>query len=111
MKILISSLSILILVLTVRAQSQFEMPNIFAANMVLQQNSSSPLWGKANPGAKITLSANWNEQVSTRANENSLWQVDLPTPQAGGPYTLMIESGSEIIELEFEGCPAHNTVV
>ncbi len=89
--------SAVVFMLSANAQSQLELPSIFGDNMVLQQNSNSPLWGKANPGAKITISTNWNESVSTNVNDDSTWQVNLPTPKAGGPYRIKIESGDNII--------------
>ena len=52
-----------VFMLTANAQSQLELPNVFGDNMVLQQNSNTRLWGKANPGTKITISTDWNEIV------------------------------------------------
>jgi len=89
-----------ILMLTACTQSQLELPNIFADNMVLQQNSNTPVWGKATPGAEITISADWKKHVSTEADENAQWQVNLPTPAAGGPYSITIQSGDSVITIE-----------
>ena len=39
------------------------LPEILSGNMVLQQNTSVKLWGKAKPNARITVSPSWSKKV------------------------------------------------
>jgi len=74
-----------------------KLASIIGDNMVLQQQTDAALWGKATPGSVVEVSASWGGQV-VRTQADSLsgkWLVRIPTPQAGGPYTI---SFSEIDE-------------
>ena len=82
MKKLLSGLYATIILLTMNACSkpvEIKLPSIFSDNLVLQQNSNAVIWGKATPGAKITVSANWGSNETTVANADSTWQLALPT--------------------------------
>ena len=41
------------------ASAKVELPPIFADNMVLQQQTDAALWGKAEPGKKVTITTSW----------------------------------------------------
>jgi sialate O-acetylesterase len=77
-----------------------KLPALFADNMVLQQKTKVKVWGWANANEKITITSSWNhKRISVIANDSGKWMVDLPTPKAGGPFTLIIE-GTNKIELK-----------
>src|SRR5262245_16255509 len=75
-------------------------PNgLFTSGMVLQQSTKCPIWGVAAPGEKVTVTlstgpadAAGSSDTSARgaADKAGNWRLDLPTPAAGGPYTLTI---------------------
>jgi len=75
-------------------------PNpLISNNMVLQQQSSAAIWGKADPGEKISIKTSWTDKtVQTTADKNGKWKISITTPAAGGPYTMQIK-GKNIIEL------------
>lgn len=76
------------------------LPEVFGTGMVLQQQSSVPIWGWTEPGNKVTLSTSWNKKSYTAtASANGSWRVQVTTPKAGGPYTIRI-TGSETIVLQ-----------
>jgi sialate O-acetylesterase len=78
-------------------QNSFEMPVIFSDNMVLQQKSKAPFWGKANPNLKILINASWGASAKATVQSDSLWQAKLKTPRAGGPYEIKLQIGDSII--------------
>ena len=81
-------------------QSQTRLPAIIGSNMVLQQQENVPVWGWDTHGQDISVSASWLDEIQrTTTNSSGKWMVYLPTPTAGGPYTITI-LGSEKIELE-----------
>ncbi|RZM24633.1 MAG: sialate O-acetylesterase, partial [Pedobacter sp.] len=79
---------------SLRGSGQVKLPAIISNNMVLQQSSSVPLWGKAKPGVQIKVKPSWQkETVTTRASQDSSWKVNINTPVAGGPYAIEINDG------------------
>lgn len=78
--------------------AEIRLPAIIADNMVLQQRSSDPVWGWAEPGQQITVTGSWDgSSVKTQAGENGKWMVSIHTPKAGGPYTLTIKGDETIV--------------
>lgn len=74
------------------------LPKIFSNNMVLQRNTSIPVWGWADAGEKVTV--NFHEQTKTvKADKTGKWLVRLEAETAGGPYELNIV-GRNTIQLK-----------
>lgn len=73
-----------------------ELPSIFSDNMVLQRNSSVRVWGRVRSNAVVAVKADWHKgnTVST-ADDKGYWETKIPTPEAGGPYSITISSGDE----------------
>ncbi len=91
-------LFITLLLLTVISSAKVSLPAIFSDHMVLQRNSQTAIWGKADPGEQITVKGSWaKEKVKTTADENGQWKLRISTPVAGGPYTLTVEGKNKII--------------
>lgn len=77
---------------------QIKLPAVIGSNMVLQQQSNAPIWGWANKNQKIQLSASWtNESFEVKANKFGKWMITIPTPEAGGPYSLTISADKKIV--------------
>ena len=72
---------------------------IFSDHMVLQQQSNAPIWGWAEPNAKVTVKPSWGGTYSTKAADDGAWRVAVATPEYDGPHTLKIACGKEKIEL------------
>lgn len=69
---------------------------IFGDNMVLQQNSAAAIWGVAQPNAGVKIQASWQpEPIVTRADGNGKWKSSIDTPAAGGPYSIIVQSGNQ----------------
>ena len=70
------------------------LPSIFSDSMVLQRESDVNIWGKAEPGSKVTLTASWDgKRYSTDADSDGNWKTVIRTAEAGGPYSLKISDG------------------
>lgn len=77
--------------------AQVKLPAIFSDNMVLQQQTAVPVWGKAAPGARVTVKSGWdNKQYAATAATDSTWRVVVQTPAASkGSYQLTVAAGKE----------------
>ena len=74
-------------------QSQIKVASVLGDNMVLQRNAEVKIWGKAKPGEKLTVKAEWAAtQVGTTCNDKGDWLVRIKTKEAGGPYSISISS-------------------
>lgn len=93
-------LSLFLLFLSQNLSADVKLPALFSDNMVLQQREKVALWGWAEPGETVDITASWNgKTVETQADAEGNWQASLKTPKAGGPYTLTFQ-GNNRIELE-----------
>ena len=73
------------------------LPSVISDNMVLQQSTNAPIWGWAAPGATVRVSGSWSDTIVTAtADADGKWLVKLPTPAAGGPYTVTVVSGDTV---------------
>lgn len=70
------------------------LPSIFSEGMVMQQQAKVPVWGKAEPGKTINIEGSWGEIAKCKSNNQGIWQAKIKTPEYGGPYTLIVKSGS-----------------
>ncbi len=74
------------------------LPNIFSDNMVLQRNSEAAIWGWASPNEEIVIKPSWdNKEYKTKADNQANWRFAIPTPSAGGPFTISIKGYNEVI--------------
>lgn len=79
------------------AYSQISLPAMFSDNMVLQQQSDVPIWGKAKANSKVKIVTSWDKRTySAVADSNGKWQVSLKTPSAGGPYEITVSEKNTV---------------
>lgn len=73
------------------------LPAVFSDNMVLQQQTQVPIWGQATKGKEVKIIASWDEKTyKASVDTDGNWKTEIPTPAAGGPYTISISDGKEI---------------
>ncbi len=72
---------------------------LFSDHMVLQRNTSVPIWGWAEAGMKVTVSPAWGDAVQTRADDRGRWTVSIQTPDAGGPSTMTVATSDTTITI------------
>ncbi len=88
--------NILFMLLSCKKDDGFlKVHQLFTDNMVLQRNTKIPVWGKATPGAKITVSLN-GLSSETITQKDSSWVVRLNPQEAGGPYKLAVKADTLI---------------
>ncbi len=69
---------------------------LFSDHMVLQRQSSLPVWGTATPGVNLTITFAENKYTAT-ADAKGRWSTSIVTGEAGGPFELQVnEDGSEL---------------
>ncbi len=74
------------------------LPAVISDNMVLQQHAMAKLWGWCEPTEIIYITTSWNNnRDSVKGTRDGNWQLSLPTPAAGGPYTIEIKAGNTIV--------------
>lgn len=77
--------------------SQTKLPLFFSDSMVLQRNTNAAIWGTDIANKKIKVTGSWGNVDSTITNSAGNWKLKLPTPAAGGPYTLTINGSSTLV--------------
>ncbi|MDE6563669.1 MAG: 9-O-acetylesterase [Muribaculaceae bacterium] len=76
------------------ASAVVTLPQFITDNMVMQQNSTMKLPGKAKPGSKVTVKTDWFEkELTAKAGADGVFSIDVPTPAAGGPFTMILSDG------------------
>ena len=108
---------------------QFRLASLFTDNLVLQQKSDAPVWGKGKPGATVSITASWGKNVKSIVQPDSHWMMKIKTPKAGGPFIISIVhdgdstklnnvftgevwlcSGQSNMEMPLEGWPPENPI-
>ena len=80
---------------TAAMQAKVTLPAVFSDNMVVQQNSVLTVTGTARPQSTVTFRSDWTGgEGKTRTGKNGRFELNIPTPPAGGPYTLIFDDGS-----------------
>jgi sialate O-acetylesterase len=97
-----------VLALAATARADVKLHPLFSDNMVLQQGTTCPVWGKAEPGEKVEVLLHWGSDREVAdsvryatADKDGQWKVVLPIslmkPRTG--YTLTVK-GKNTIELK-----------
>lgn len=74
------------------------LPNFFSNGMVLQRNSEVKIWGWANPKEELIIKTSWdNKEYKTTGTNQAHWEISIPTPKEGGPYTITIKGYNEVV--------------
>lgn len=83
------------------SEGEFVVASVFTDHMVLQRETSAPVWGWAAKGAKVTVATSWDrKKYSATAGEDGRWEVKVTTPEAGGPYSLTVCCRKKKVVLE-----------
>ena len=83
-----------------KSGAKITLPYFIGDNMVLQQNTLTPVWGKASPGSTVKVKTSWNNSVYTaKTSDDGKWKVSIKTTFAGGPYVLSFIEGDKMQEI------------
>lgn len=85
------------LLLSVSAFAKLELREPCSDGMVLQQQTSAVVWGKADPGQRVTVVPSWDRRkYAAQADADGFWQVSVQTPAASyTKYAIQISAGRE----------------
>ncbi|QDV34455.1 sialate O-acetylesterase [Tautonia plasticadhaerens] len=86
------------LVAAVPALAELKPNPIFSDGMVLQRDTTVPIWGLADDGDEVTVS--FRGQTATATAEGGRWQAHLGALEAGGPDELTIAAGDETVTIK-----------
>ena len=77
-------------------QAKITLPSFYSDNMVLQQQTTVTLTGKANKNTSVRVSPSWNKETyRVKSDASGSWTLQMPTPVAGGPYDIRLSDGEE----------------
>lgn len=103
MKIAIKALSVFLAfycspAIQAQTSTQLHLPSVFSDHMVLQQQSSVPVWGWAEAGTTVKIVGSWmsKDTICAKVDDCGHWIARVPTTRYGGPYTLQILSNNKI---------------
>ena len=81
--------------------AELKLAHIFSDHMVLQRETSAPVWGWGEAGKTVSVNTSWNWQtMKTTVGEDGTWRVNVATGKAGGPYTIAVSCGKERLEVK-----------
>ena len=95
----IRTLALLAIALTATSvKADVWLPSIFGNHMVVQRDQAIVVWGKADPGEKVSVSI---EKLTgeTTTGKDGRWKVKLGTLPVGGPHTLTV-TGKNTVTFE-----------
>ena len=80
---------------------ELKLPAFFSDGMVLQRETSAPMWGWAAPGEHIVVAPGWRDKppLETDADANGYWRVYLDTPKDDGPWQIRIAASGGVVLL------------
>ena len=82
----------------VSLEAKVTLPSFFSDNMVLQQKADVALWGSSDRARKVRISPSWSKvSYSVMPDSEGKWFIRIPTPEAGGPYTIVFNDGDKTI--------------
>jgi len=83
---------------SVQIKTGLRLPSLFGDHMILQQQTNNAIWGFADPGEKVTVTASWGAEASAVADKAGDWKVFLKTPAFGTGHSLTV-SGKNTIKI------------
>ncbi|MCM1505133.1 MAG: sialate O-acetylesterase [Muribaculum sp.] len=88
---------ILMLFVTIPSFAKVTLPAVFSDNMVLQQNTLVNIRGTAKQGREVIVAPTWTSSTYTAVSDSAgKWCVAIPTPEAGGPFSVKVSDGDEL---------------
>ena len=85
------------------AWAELKLGTLFGPGMVVQADRPVPVFGTDEPGTPVTVAvrgAGVEADVEAEADEEGVWRVRLPALEAPGPYSVVVSTDDETVELE-----------
>jgi sialate O-acetylesterase len=92
-----TSLFLLALIGILPLEADVKLPSLFGDHMVLQQESKVPIWGTADAGESVTVTAGDHTATAT-ADGTGKWRVDLSPFASGTPALTVTVAGHNTLQ-------------
>lgn len=79
-----------------KSSAELKMPPVFADNMVLQRETSAPIWGTADYGEAVTVTLD-DQKIAATADKDGKWRADFHGLKPGSPFTLTVAGKSNTL--------------
>lgn len=89
-------IAVIALQLPSMTEADVRLPRLFRDNMVLQQKSKNAIWGWAEPGEEVKVSASWGAVASAVADDSGRWKLFLHTPDYGTGHSLVVAAQNSL---------------
>jgi sialate O-acetylesterase len=86
----------LLLAAAAPALADVSLPPILSEHAVLQAGRPVPVWGRADPGERVRVSAR-GRTAEAVAGPDGRWTATLPALDAGGPFDLVVEGRNRLV--------------
>ena len=73
-------------------ENSLQLNALFSDHMVLQQSANVSFWGACTPNETLSVKGSWGSKSTTIVDSKGYWKLDLETPEAGGPFTVEIQT-------------------
>jgi sialate O-acetylesterase len=85
----LAAFAFLLLSLAGAARADVRVPSVVGDNMVLQRGRKVRVWGRAEPGERVTVTFRGDRAAAT-ADARGSWEVYVGPHEAGGPFELTV---------------------
>ncbi|MHC4376729.1 MAG: family 16 glycoside hydrolase [Planctomycetota bacterium] len=83
------------------AAPALELASLWSSGMVMPADRLTRVWGWGAPGERVVVEPSWCEPTFWgEPGEDGRFSIEIPTPKAGGPFTLSVRQGEQRIELD-----------
>lgn len=79
---------------------QADFADYFGNHMVLQRDTTCPIWGYGDPNTEVMLTLNGKKVGTTNVDETGYWRINLEPTSVGGPYDLTLFTDDSCEKLE-----------
>lgn len=76
----------------------FRVSRLISTGMIAQRGAVLPVWGYAPPGTEVTVTMGEDSHRGESARDGK-WRVELMAQPVGGPHSMEISDGTDIIEV------------
>lgn len=93
-------LPLILLIASSPAFAALSLPHFFSDHMLLQRERAAAIWGKADPGAEVTVAFK-GRSAAARADADGRWRARIETgPADAQGAVLTLTTGSEKVEIK-----------
>lgn len=77
--------------------AELELPPLFGNHMVVQRGQAIAVWGTADAPVRVEMGG---ASATAAPGDDGRWSASLPALPAGGPHTITVSSGDEVVTIK-----------